>query len=120
QYWLNIFNKKISLNNDEFNLNSFETFIKYIQHSLLLLKTFIYRLGIYIHQQIDYIIKFYLLTIKFVDYLNNQKHSFDDNFEIKKNRILLKRIRSMSYKGLQIIFQLFDNNENNIFKKELI
>ncbi|CAF3999307.1 unnamed protein product, partial [Rotaria sp. Silwood1] len=26
----------------------------------------------------------------------------------------------MSYKGLQTIFQLFDNDENEIFKKDLI
>ncbi|CAF5055336.1 unnamed protein product, partial [Rotaria sp. Silwood1] len=118
--WLNLFQKKISLNNEEFNLNSYDIFIKYIQHSLLLLKTFTYKLGVYIQKQIDYIIKFYILTIKFVDYLNNLKSNNEENFEIKKNRILLKRIRSMSYKGLQTIFQLFDNDENEIFKKELI
>ncbi|CAF3941532.1 unnamed protein product, partial [Rotaria sp. Silwood1] len=77
-------------------------------------------LGVYIQKQIDYFIKFYILTIKFVDYLNNLKRNNEENFEIKKNRILLKRIRSMSYKGLQTIFQLFDNDENEIFKKELI
>lgn len=118
--WLDLFNNKISINENEFDLNSYEIFIKYIQHSLQLLKTFIYKLGVYITKEINYIIKFYILTIKFVDYLNNQKFIEKENFQIKKNRTLLKRIRSMSYKGLQTIFQLFDNDQNNIFEKDLI
>ncbi|CAF3023094.1 unnamed protein product [Rotaria socialis] len=118
--WLNLFNNKILLSNDEFDLNSYEIFIKYVQHSLLLLKTFISKLGVYVREHIDYVIKFYILTIKFVDHLNNQKCSQEDNFQIKKNRILLKRIRSMSYKGLQTIFELFDSDQNKIFKKDLI
>ena len=118
--WLNSFQNKIFLNTEEFHLNSYEIFIKYIQHSLLLLKTFISKLGVYVHKQMDYIMKFYILTIKFVDYLTNQKGTDEEDFQVKKNRILLKRIRSMGYKGLQIIFQLFDNDENKIFKKDLI
>jgi hypothetical protein len=118
--WLKIFQKKISLNIKSFDLNSYETFMKYIQHSLLLLKTFISKLGVYVCKQMDYIMKFYILTIKFVDYLSNQTNSQDEDYRIKKNRILLKRIRSMAYKGLQILFQLFDNDEKDIFQKDLI
>ena len=118
--WLNIFQKKILLNSNQFNLDSYEIFIKYIQHSLLLLKTFVSKLGVYIQNYIDYVIKFYILTIKFVDYLSKQKNGQEENFQIKKIRNLLKRIRSMSYKGLQIIFQLFDTNQNQVFKKDLM
>ncbi|CAF4137987.1 unnamed protein product [Adineta steineri] len=121
--WLNIFENKINLKNEEFHLISYEIFIKYIQHSLLLLKTFVSKLGVYIHEKIDYIMKFYILTIKFVDYLTNQKCSSQeetDDFQVKKIRILLKRIRSMSYKGLQILFKLFDNDDKEIFQKDLI
>jgi large-conductance mechanosensitive channel len=120
--WLDKFQNKILLNrSNPFHLNSYEIFIKYVQHSLLLLKTFVSKLGVYIQKQIDFIIKFYILTIKLVDYLSQQKNDQEEkDFQIKKNRNLLKRIRSMSYKGLQTIFELFDNNENEIFKKDLI
>ena len=99
--WLQIFDNKISSNNNEFSLNSYEVFIKYIQHSLLLLKTFVSKLGVYVQKQVEYILKFYILTIKFVDYLTNEKMAQEEDFQIKKLRILLKRIRSMAYKGLQ-------------------
>ncbi|CAF4708372.1 unnamed protein product, partial [Rotaria sp. Silwood2] len=45
--WLNLFHQKILSNNQEFNLKSYEIFIKYTQHSLLLSKTFTYTLGVY-------------------------------------------------------------------------
>ena len=75
------------------------------------------KLKVYIHQQIDLIIQFYILTIKFVDYLHTQD---DQRVETKRIRTSLKRIRSMSYKGLQILFQLFDHEEKEIFPMELI
>jgi len=51
---------------------------------------------------------------------NNLYNQNDKNSQTKNIPILLKCIRSMSYKGLQSIFQLFDNDdEKEIFNKEL-
>ena len=119
QQWLNIFQRKITINVDQFNLISYEIFIKYLQHSLGLLKTFITKLGVYIQQYVDYFLRFYILTIKFVDHFSQFK-TIDDQIQTKKLRTLLKRIRSMAYRGLQTIFNLFDHNEINPFNNNLI
>ena len=117
--WLTVFKKKIAFHVEEFNLSAYETFIKYLQHSLALLKTFVYKLGVYMHGHIDPVMKFYVLTIKLADYLSSQKVP-EDNFNVKRLRVLLKRIRSMSYRGLQTIFELFDSDEKEVFKPSLI
>ena len=112
--YLQIFQTKIS---QPIQLNSYEIFLKYIQHSLLLLKTFISKLKIYIENELDSILKFHILTIKLVDYLSRQP---DVTIEGKKIRSLLKRLRSMSYKSLQTIFQQFDQEDREIFSRDLI
>ena len=120
EQWLNIFQRKISTHVEDDRLTSYEVFIKYLQHSLSLLKTFVVKLGVYIQQQIDYVLRFYILTIKFVDSLSHQKFTTDESIQAKKVRTLLKRLRSMSYRGLQAIFDLFDHSEVNVFKKDLV
>ena len=114
--YLNIFEKKISSIAPS---NSYEIFLKYIQHSLLLLKTFLSKLKVYIENEIDSIIKFYILTIKLVDSLAHRIDPTVDD-EGKKIRSLCKRLRSMSYKGLQTIFQLFDQDDRPIFSRNLL
>ena len=116
--YLQMFNEKIQFNsNKEFHLTSYEIFLKYLQHSLGLLKTFLAKLRVYVFHQMNSIVKFYLLTILFLDYLTQQT---DSSIEAKRLRILIKRLRSMSYKGLQIICQLFDQDEQNHFDQQLI
>jgi hypothetical protein len=48
QQWLNIFQRKIAVHAEDDRLTSYETFIKYLQHSLSLLKTFVTKLGVHI------------------------------------------------------------------------
>lgn len=112
--YLQIFQTKLP--SDE-QLISYEIFLKYIQHSLSLLKAFTSKLKIYIEQELDSIVKFYILTIKLVDYLSRQS---DVTIEGKRIRSLLKRLRSMSYKGLQTIFQQFDQEDREIISRDLI
>ena len=119
QQWLSIFQRKISVHAEDDRLTSSMIFIKYLQHSLSLLKTFVTKLGVYVQQQLGYILRFYILTIKFADSLSQQKCT-DESIQAKKVRTLLKRLRSMSYRGLQTIFDLFDHSEVNVFKKDLV
>ena len=80
--WLNIFQRRISTAEEDDLLTFYEIFIKYLPHSLPLLKTFVTKLGVYIQQQIDWM------------------RRLSQFFQVKKVRTLLKRFRSVSRRGL--------------------